>query len=674
MRQYSWRKYVKKKVCFYIHTLKPLKTKKEEKKLKFKRLGATSYQNHSDVIGTSLLPSRQKSEGESQQCSVIHDNTERNVSQYTNNIHKTRKEEGKLRFKRPGSTNCRNHSDVIVTELDSDVIIRDIDVNKPVARKRYAPKKHSLVHTKEFLKSTLSMCSQTFTKVVLMLAVVISILGGGLNIKLPRRICTSGLASVVCQECESGNNSNSAHPLSLAILRKSAAASIDINKGLCSRINKVMFLNDSKQLTGSMKILQNTIRRGVTILSNRSPSSKLASPCAPYRCHGYSTRSPTTFARDVLAGKRFDTYIFPSVDFWASRVYYLDTYTVNLESDDNLTVFYDLVYRYIYTFYRSWSSCNWATYSRVILYTLVYFSLNSIVSVIRIHDKYQSLILIGLALTGKASSGIQYILFHFRSYWRGWRPLVTTWAGCIKEGIEPRISQKWLFPSHAQVSVSLCSLLLLLSCFCFYCSYCYYYYYYGYLLAKGFYYSSGYEYKPGHFNKQKLLPCHMLCFSFLLLALPFLSLSSDDIISVEGYPTHIISPALFLAFASLSFSFDDIVSVEGYPTHIISPALLLAFACLSLHSDDIISVEGYPTHIISPALLLAFASLSLPSDDIISVEGYPTHIISPALLLAFAFLSLPSDDIISVEGYPTHIISPALLFALCLSFLSLSLF
>ena len=107
---------------------------------------------------------------------------------------------------------------------------------------------------------------------------------------------------------------------------------------------------------------------------------------------------------------------------------------------------------------------------------------------------------------------------------------------------------------------------------------CYYYYYYGYVLAKGFYYySSGYEYKPGHFNKQKLLPCPMLCFSHLLLALPFLSLSSDDIISVEGYPTHIISPALLLAFASLSLPSDDIISVEGYPTHIISPALLLAF-------------------------------------------------------------------------------------------------
>ena len=253
-------------------------------------------------------------------------------------------------------------------------------------------------------------------------------------------------------------------------------------------------------------------------------------------------------------------------------------------------------YIYIYTFYRSWSSCTWAIYPRAILYTLAYFSLNSVILVIRIHDKYQSLILIGLALTEKASSRIQYILFHFRSYWRGWRPLVNPLAGRIKEGIEPRISQKWFFPSHAQVGFSLCSLLLLLSCICFYCSYCYYYYYYGYLLAKGFYYSSGYEYKPGHFNKQKLLPCPMLCSSLLLFALPFLSLSSDDIICVEGYPTHMILPALLPAFARcssfLSLSSGDIICVEGYPTHMISPALLLAFAhCspfLSLSSDDII--------------------------------------------------------------------------------------
>ena len=36
MRQYSWRKYVKKEVCLYVRTLNPLKSKKEEKKLESK--------------------------------------------------------------------------------------------------------------------------------------------------------------------------------------------------------------------------------------------------------------------------------------------------------------------------------------------------------------------------------------------------------------------------------------------------------------------------------------------------------------------------------------------------------------------------------------------------------------------------------------------------------------
>ena len=109
--------------------------------------------------------------------------------------------------------------------------------------------------------------------------------------KLPKLIGTSGLASVVCQECESGNNSNSTHPLFaisfldypiLAILRESTAAIINISKGLCSHIRKVMFLNHSKQLTRCVKVLQNTIIRGVTILT-----------------YYYAARAPVTFTRNV---------------------------------------------------------------------------------------------------------------------------------------------------------------------------------------------------------------------------------------------------------------------------------------------------------------------------------------------------------------------------------------
>ena len=288
MRQYSWRHYAKKEVCLYdirrevvgankqtnraspslsqqaplvakAHLMAVVRRVDQKERTKGKQLGEFISKNLPQSSGKNLrtvVPSRQKSERENQQYSVLRDNAEHSnselnqlvhVPQYANNIHtlkplKARKEEDDLKFKCPGSTSCQNHSDVIV--------------NKPVvARKQCAQKKHSLVSKKGFLKSTLNVCNQTFTKVVLMLAVVISILGGVLNVKLPGRISTIGTASLVCQECEYGNNSNSAHPLSFAILRESAAAVVNLSKGLCSRMSKVMFLTGSKQLAGSMNML-----------------------------------------------------------------------------------------------------------------------------------------------------------------------------------------------------------------------------------------------------------------------------------------------------------------------------------------------------------------------------------------------------------------------------------
>ena len=334
------------------HLMAVVRRVEQKEQTKGKQLGEFVFKNLPQSRGKNLkavVPSRQKSERENQQYSVIRDNAERSnselnqlvhVSQYANNIQtlkplKARKEEDDLKFKCPSSTSCQNHSDVIV--------------NKPVvARKQCAQKKHSLVSKKGFLKSMLSVCSQTFTKVALMLAVVISMLGGVLNVKLPGRISTIGTASLVCQECEYGNNSNSAHPLSFAILRESAAAVVNLSKGLCSRMSKVMFLTGSKQLAGSMNMLQNTLRRGVTIVSRFFRSRELARPCTPSRSDRYLARSERTMIGNVLAGKRLDTYIFPSADFWASRVYYLDTYTVNLEFDDDFPVVYDLLYIYIY--------------------------------------------------------------------------------------------------------------------------------------------------------------------------------------------------------------------------------------------------------------------------------------------------------------------------------------
>ena len=111
---------------------------------------------------------------------------------------------------------------------------------------------------------------------------------------------------------------------------------------------------------------------------------------------------------DNVYSKRFwrETHkcIFLFADVYASWIDYFDIYTRNLESEYRIMIFCKLVYLYICAFYLSWVSCEWATLSSDILYTLVYLSLKWINSVIRIHDKYQSCFLVGLALTCKASS------------------------------------------------------------------------------------------------------------------------------------------------------------------------------------------------------------------------------------------------------------------------------
>ena len=143
---------------------------------------------------TSLLLPGQKSEGGSQQYSVVREYSNSEISlfghiyQHTNDKYtvkclKAGKKEREAEFKPLGSTNYDDiGSDVIVTESNGDVTRRDI--NKPIARKRFA-QKHSFVSKKGFIKSSLRVCNRTFTKIALMLAIVISILGGLFNIKLP---------------------------------------------------------------------------------------------------------------------------------------------------------------------------------------------------------------------------------------------------------------------------------------------------------------------------------------------------------------------------------------------------------------------------------------------------------------------------------------------------------
>ena len=200
------------------------------------------------------------------------------------------------------------------------------------------------------------------------LAIVISILGGLCNIKLPERKSPIGTSSSLAPSMPRDEFSFLDSSV-LSILQESSAPIISISEGLCSCIRKGMFLNNNKQLIRRMKVLQNTI-----ICEART---RIA-----LRCHGYVMLFLQTFARNILAGKRLLTYIFPFADFWASVYIILMAYTVNLKLDDNFKVFFDLVYLYIFILYRSWPSCSWATYPEAILvniYTLVYFSSKAIV-------------------------------------------------------------------------------------------------------------------------------------------------------------------------------------------------------------------------------------------------------------------------------------------------------
>ena len=199
VRPYAWRR---KEVCMHIRILKPLETKKEEENHRKDGEVTAPHLIHEKTM-TSLSLSRQKSEGKEQQCSV---NTERiksetnqlvHVYPYTTNIYtESRKEQREIKFKRLKSANCQNANDVM-----DDGINRGGNINRLVARECYATTKHSFSHIKEFLKTTLNISKQSLVQLAIIFAVVINLIGNGLNMNLLKLVCIAGLAVVVCQEC-----------------------------------------------------------------------------------------------------------------------------------------------------------------------------------------------------------------------------------------------------------------------------------------------------------------------------------------------------------------------------------------------------------------------------------------------------------------------------------------
>ena len=117
----------------------------------------------------------------------------------------------------------------VIVAGNGDVTTR-LDVNRLIARKRYVPRKRSLMHSVGSFERSLRACSRTVTFIALLLAIVINVLGGLINIRLYERKSTVGSSSSLF--LSRPLSATSCRELLFLYLRELSATILVINKGL----------------------------------------------------------------------------------------------------------------------------------------------------------------------------------------------------------------------------------------------------------------------------------------------------------------------------------------------------------------------------------------------------------------------------------------------------------
>ena len=307
--------------------------------------------------------------------------------------------------------------DGMVTSLNNDVTtLWSVDVNRLIARKRFVPRKRSLPYSVGNFKESLRACSRIVTFIAFLLAIVTNVLVGLIDIKRYERKSTVGTsASLSRSENSRGNNCY----YSLSVLRKFLANILGSDKELwpCVIMNTIWKENKQfKRRKEELQKLRNTLMFRLVFALYWLRNLRFGNVTREtFRLQSGNVR------KTFLAGKCLSAYLCLSADSWASCLYYMDIYTVNLELNKKFKRFCDYIYLNIYDIYRLWVSYDWASYPEALsvkTYTLVYFSSKSSLLMIKSHDKYQSIVLIGLAHVEKAYSKIRSISVHNRSYWR----------------------------------------------------------------------------------------------------------------------------------------------------------------------------------------------------------------------------------------------------------------
>ena len=334
--------------------------------------------------------------------------------------------------------------DDIMTSSDTTDNTSESRGDKLVARKSRQEEKNILLYSVEDFLKWLLISVQTITLVVLLLTIVTNVTNGLVNIIPHERITPIGNLANFLSAVVNSFTVILSFLLMIQLRQLTILTAIFIGLGLYSH---------AKSLEKPCKKLHNTRIREKKIGSSDN-------------FRGYLRPMMQHLAGSVLAGKRLCAYIFLYTHFYATRMFNISKYTVNLGLGDNYQALIDLIYLYIYVMYHSWVSCKGATHLPQILtksYTLAYFVSKLVTLRIKSHEKYQSIFLDRLGHVERAYGEKRSILGHNRSHWRELRPLVTPWTSCIKEGTEPWKNQKWSVTSHVQVGNSLLSLSLSLS-------------------------------------------------------------------------------------------------------------------------------------------------------------------------------------------------------------------
>ena len=214
---------------------------------------------------TSLLLPSQGIEGENTSYSVMCESSSLGISlfdheyphindKYTLECSKVQEKEREEEFKLPGSTNYDVMDDGV---LNGDVTTPD--VNRLIARNRYVPRKQSLTHSVGSFGRSLRACSRTVAFIALLLAIIINVLRGFINIRPYERKSTVGNPSSL--PLSGPLSASSCRELLFLYLRELSTTILVVNNELWPCLMIETSWNANRRLKRRREVLHNTIIR-----------------------------------------------------------------------------------------------------------------------------------------------------------------------------------------------------------------------------------------------------------------------------------------------------------------------------------------------------------------------------------------------------------------------------